>query len=417
MRLAQLLADASIDDLERLAQEHAKTEDQLPRPQLLSTIESVLRSYRFLQEFLLNRQPPTFALMTLLLDAPGFELPTEGFRDAVIAETTRISDAIDNSELLKRDDQLRVYRRVLYQARSNDLQIDSSEASILSVLRQELEVALVEHCLIEHHADLREFWRQEGAFLRELHALRSAGLVFVKEGKTLVPEDLVPSIRQVLGIDMSRPAARRLYQLLTAGDLQAGLKAIGAGTAGSKDERVERLISHMAQPRVVLRELSLETLKGISRSIETAVAGSKDDLVARIISHMAADRDLETAPEPDVHKPEIRVLSEERFTVLFSFLRGHELAGILGDFDLRRWGTKDLQVKTLWEAELAEATLLECLSNPELDVVLRRLDLRPGGAKAERINRLIEHFTSLDEVAFRAVRITTPPLAADEFRG
>src|SRR4051812_34425372 len=115
MRLADLLAESSLDDLERLAHEHARANEQVSRPQLLSTIESVLRSHRFLHEFLMNRQPPTFAVMTLLLDAPEYALPMSGFREAVLAETARLCHAIDAREILARDDQLRVYRKVLYQ--------------------------------------------------------------------------------------------------------------------------------------------------------------------------------------------------------------------------------------------------------------------------------------------------------------
>src|SRR5258708_7488242 len=109
------------EDLERLAHEHARADEPTPPSQLLGTIEGVLRSHRFLQEFLLNRQPPAFAIVTLLLDAPEFALPTSGFRDLVLRETGRLCDAIDSREILARDDQLRVYRRTLYQARSNDL--------------------------------------------------------------------------------------------------------------------------------------------------------------------------------------------------------------------------------------------------------------------------------------------------------
>ena len=87
MRLADLLAETSLDDLERLAHEHARADDDLARPQLLATIEGVLRSHRFLQDFLLNRQPPTFAVVMLLLDAPEYALPMAGFREAVLAET------------------------------------------------------------------------------------------------------------------------------------------------------------------------------------------------------------------------------------------------------------------------------------------------------------------------------------------
>ena len=402
MRLADLLADVSLEDLARLAHEHAKTEEDLPKPQLLATIEGVLRSYRFLQEFLLSRQPPTFAIMTLLLDDPRFALPTSGFSDVVLAETARVCDAIDSGELLRRDDQLRVYRRVLYQARSTDMPIDSSESAILGVLRQELDIAQVEHCLIEHHADLREFWRQDGRFDRELHALRSAGLVFVKDGLTLLPEDLVPVLRHVLGIDMPRPAARRLFEHLSGHDLHSALQAIGAASSGSKQERIARLVAHMVQPRVVLRGVGLDTLRSICRDIGATVSGAKGDLVERIVSHMSAGRDLVGEPEvPPPPPAEPRRLSEARFSLLFAQIRGQVLAGILGEFDFRRWGTKALQVRTLWEAQRSESTLLACLSNAELDVILGRVDLKTGGSKSDRIERLVQHFSSLDEVAFR----------------
>jgi len=165
---------------------------------------------------------------------------------------------------------------------------------------------------------------------------------------------------------------------------------------------VERLVAQMPQPRRLLRGLSVDTLRALCRDIGSAVSGSKDDLVVRIIGHMAADRDLIGEPEPPPAIVETRRLTEERFTLLFTQLRGHELAGILGEFELRRWGPKDLQIRTLWEAQRAEETLLGCLSNPELDVILKRVDLKPGGSKAERIERLVAFFSTLDEAAFRA---------------
>lgn len=398
MKLAELLADKTSEDLERLARDHAKTEEHLTRPQLLTTIEGVLRSYRFLQEFLFNRQPPTFSMITLLLDAPGFAFPSPTFRDGVLADAARICDALDSGELLERDDQLRVYRRVVYQARSNDMQMDSSESAILGVLRQELAVAQVEHCLIEHHRDLREFWRQENAFDREFQALQAAGLVFERDGQVILPEDLVTVVRQVFGIDMPKDAARRLFDHLAGSDLHAGLQELGAPTSGSKSERIERLITHMAQPRVVLRGVALEDLRSICRDTGAAVSGSKDDLLNRVVAHFAAGRDLLGEPEPPPPPPaEPRYLSERRFALLFGHLRGHELAGILGEFDLRRWGTKDMQIQTLWEAERSEATLLACFSNLELDSILRRVDLKAGGSKADRIERLLQHFSSLSE--------------------
>jgi hypothetical protein len=59
----------------------------------------------------INRQPPSFAMLTLLLDAPGYQLQRAPFRDQVMLETRRLSEAIEAGELVARDDQLRLYRR------------------------------------------------------------------------------------------------------------------------------------------------------------------------------------------------------------------------------------------------------------------------------------------------------------------
>src|SRR6478736_86418 len=394
MILADLLAEIELEDLERLAHEHARADEQLSRPQLLATIEGVLRSHRFLQEFLLNRQPPTFAIITLLLDAEDYSLPTSGFREMVLSETARLCDAIDAREILARDDQLRVYRRTLYQARSNDQLIDSSEAALLSVLRQELEVSQVEHFLLEHHRDLREFWRQDEAFMRELNALRSAGLVYVRDGKTLLPHDIAVVIRNVLGLDMSSVAARRLYAMLSNQDLYEALSAIHAPTTGSKDERIDRLVAHMAQPRVVLRirAIGLERLRELCKEIGTNVSGLKEELVTRIIAHVASGRDLRREPEPPPPVEEPRDLDEGAFSRLFAQLRAQDLAAILGEFDLKRWGTKEVQISTLWAAHRSETTLLNALSSTDIESVLKRLELKSNGSKVERIARLIKHF-------------------------
>src|SRR5688500_8859225 len=131
MRLAALLSSLPEEDLDRLASEHVRTDERLPRPQLCNFLEGALRSYRVVSDFIINRQPPTFAILTLLLDSPGHEMPVEGFRERAQAETERIEDLIESGDLLSRDNQLRLYRCSLIEARRNDLDLDSSEASLL----------------------------------------------------------------------------------------------------------------------------------------------------------------------------------------------------------------------------------------------------------------------------------------------
>jgi hypothetical protein len=420
MRLAPLLAALSEEELQRLAVEHVRTDEQLPRLQLCNFLEGALRSYRFVHDFVTNRQPPTFAVLTLLLDAPGYELPREGFRELVVAETRRIADLIDSGELLAREEQLRLYRRALFEARRNDLDLNSSEAALLALLRRETGIAQVEHFLIEHHQDLREFWDKDDSFTHEKNALRSAGLIFVHNEKIVVPKEVAPAIWQTLGIDMPTDSARRLFGHLSSGELAAGLESAGSRTSGSKEGRLERLLVQRVQPRAVLRTVPLSTLKEICRATQASVTGNKDELVERIVEHFAQRKDQreeEPAPPPRL---EPRRLDYDRFATMFSSLLQQELTDILRRFpELKQTGTKEARIRTLWEAHLAEQTLLGELMNRDLENILHRLGLRLSGSKNDRIDRIVGHFAAsaardpASVPAQDAPVVTTPSLPTD----
>lgn len=402
MRLAPLLASLSDHDLERLALEHVRTDEKLPRPQLCNFLEGALRSYRFVNDFITNRQPPTFAMLTLLLDAPGYQQQKDGFEGRVMAETRRLAELVDAEEIVARDDQLQLYRRALAEARRNDLDVNGSEAALLSLLRRETGIAQVEHFLIEHHRELRQFWEGDSCFGHEENALRSAGLLFVRDGCLVLPEDLVPAISQTLGIDMPVDAARRLLGYLSNAELATVLEAAGSRTSGTKEVRLERILLERIQPRVVLRSVGLGTLREICRATEASVGGNKDDLIERIVEHFAQRRDQRVEEPVEPPKQEPRQLDESRFRTLFSALTHQELSDILRRFpELRQSGTKEARIDTLWESHLAEQTLLGELMNRQLEDVLHRLGLRLSGSKGERVSRLLDHFgeTRLEEEA------------------
>jgi hypothetical protein len=396
MRLAPLLAALSDEDLARLAVEHVRTDEKLPRPQLCNFLEGSLRSYKFVNDFIPNRQPPTFAILTLLLDAPECALPWEGFRDRVMTETRRVANLIDEGELLARNSELELYRQAFYEARRNDLELNSSEAALLALLRRKLGVAQVEHFLIEHHRDLREFWDKADCFDHEENALHSAGIVFVRAEMVLIPEEVAPAVWQTLGIDMPTDSARRLFGYLSNGELAAALGQAGSRTSGTKEARLERLLLERIQPRVVLRSVGLTTLRDICRATDASVSGNKDELIERIVSHFAQRKDQqeEESVEPPTEEP--RRLGEPQFVTLFSALLHQELTDILRRFPrLRQTGTKETRIRTLWQAHLAEQTLLSELMNRDLEDILHRLGLRLGGSKHDRIERIIHHFSEM----------------------
>lgn len=394
MRLSVLFSTTEPQHLERLGRELLRTEESLPQHLLRTSLESALRSFPFIQGFLMNRQPPAFSILMELINAPEHSSSEAELREHVAAATQQICTNIAEKEILRRDDQLRLYRHVFFEARRSDLEIDPSEASLLNVLRRELDISQVEHFLLEHHPDFHEFWRTEHSYEHELTALRSTALLFIRDGHVVLPEDLVAVVSQALGIEMPTRSRRRLFSSLSNEDLYSGLNLIGGKTSGSKEDRLERLLANGVQPRTLLDLVHIGTLRELCRDANANVSGSKDELIDRLVSHFAAG--LDQAPEASelpVRLPEERTLTEERFRLLFSGLRGRELSEILGSLpELRQSGAKDLRVRTLLDAAISEENLLSTLRNRDLEEILYRFDLGASGSKPERIQRLILHF-------------------------
>jgi hypothetical protein len=396
MRLGPLLAGLSDAELDRLALEHVRTDERPSRGQLCILLESAIRSYRFVHDFVINRQPPTFAILTLILESEEYQTSIINFKERALAETNKIAEQLSNGELISRKDQLRLYRKALYEARRNDLDLNASEAALLAVLRREERIAQVEHFLIEHHEDFKEFWDRDDSFVHELNALRAAGLIFVHEAKFIIPSDVAPAVWQTLGIDLTTDSARRLYEHLSNSELAEILDAAGMRSSGSKEVRLDRMLTERVQPRFALEHVGLSTLKDICRESEAAVAGTKDELIERIVVHFAQRKDQVAEDTVEVARVEDRALAEHRFVMLFAAMSHLELTDILRRFpDLRQTGTKERKISTLWDSHLAETTLLGELMNRQLEDLLSRIGLKIGGSKNSRIQRIVEHFGAM----------------------
>jgi hypothetical protein len=397
MRLALLLAELPHDELERLGLEHLGDDQNIVRASLCATLEGVLRSYAFVRRFVADRLPPTFAILETLLDAPDHSVPASTFRELVMERTRNLSQRVGSGDLVARGDSLRIYRRVLLEARRNDIELDASETALLGVLRKELSIRPVEHFLVEHHNDFREFWDKEHGFLNEMHALRSYGLLFAHQGCVLLAEEVVPLVRQTLGLEMPTGSRRRLYEKLSGAELSDALAAFELKTSGNRDEKLERLLASYIQPSEVLRLLQLQTLRELCRDANLGVSGSKEELVERLTEGFLyqLDQKVEAAPTKVNQEPETRTLDDGRFQRLFASLKGDELTDILAGIDSPRvTGAKETKVALLVAAPFAEGTLLEHLTNRSLEDVLARHRLRTSGSKSERITRLVDYFVT-----------------------
>jgi hypothetical protein len=402
MRLAALLAELPVEQIERLAAEHLGPDENVSPAALCTTLETVLRSYSFVRRFVGNRLPPTFAILETLLETDGWTHSASSFRNVVTERTQALVERVKSGDLVGRESSLRLYRRVLLEARKNDIALDASESALLGVLRRELGIRAVEHFVIEHHPDFHEFWAKREAFLDEMHALRSSGLVFGHDGNVMLAEEVVPLVRRVLGFDMPVANRRRIVSRLSGGDLAEVLGRCELKTSGTKEEKLERLLAGYIQPTEVLRGLSLQTLRDLCRDLNASVSGSKDELVERLVEHVLHDLDirpLSDSPEAPKREPEPRVLDEQRFRALFASLRGDDLTDILTDIDSSRvTGAKETKISLLFYSTFSETSLLAKLTNRALEETLGRHQLRTAGSKRERVNRLVEYYRAMPEI-------------------
>lgn len=394
MRLIDILHRLDDDVLDTLVERHLGTAEIRDRATMFLDLEGELRSPNHVRHTIYNLQPPAFAILELLLGGDGHSVDVSGLRDRAETLTRRLSEAVSSGSVARRPE-LELYRRVMAEARRSDLELDPSEIALLQVLRRELGIRTVEHFLVEHHADLRQFWDTDVGFLSALDGLRNGGAAFAVDNRLVLPAELVPLVRKVLGIEVNAEARRRLFERMSVSVLTSVAQALGIKSAGSKDEKVARLVDNYVQASEVLEELGIGDLKELCRDIGLAVTGSKQELVERIVNGFASDADIRPA-RPEALPPSAEPRSIERlaFEALLLSLRQSDLSDILVGIDSKRvTGAKEQLVQLVIESPFSEVTLLRELASKQLDVALDRAGLKSGGTKDERIRRLIVHYT------------------------
>jgi hypothetical protein len=408
MRLFELLAGSEDAELLELARMVLGPERVTTRASACTDLELELKSLRRIQQQLLDARPPSFAILNYVLDQAGFVAEQQAVRDKSMELTEELGRALSTGEILEREDGLRLYRRVFFEARRNEIHLDDSETSILAVLRQELGISTVEHFLLEHHSDFVQFWGATNSFDREVQYLVQVGVLFLRGNSLLLADEIAPQVRRALGVDMNTDATRRLYNSLPSTTLVAALAQLDLRISGSKSDRVDRLLRNWVQPTSVLRLLTGEELKSRSRSLGLAGSGPKEEVVERIANAYAQGRDIEVILEDETPVKEPRRLTDVQFLSLFASLSLSDLQVILSPYpELNQSGTKDRRAQTLLGSNWSEQTLLGNLSNRSIERLLLDFDLRLGGAKGDRVMRIISHFEELSSGAVSENRDAT----------
>lgn len=392
MKLAEALAGQDLERLRRLAAETGiESSAHLSPAVLRSRLETAINTRVHVGYVVGSLRPPILPVLTTLLEH-GLDMPAERCRAIAEEESTLIDSRVTSGALLDRDG-CRIYRRVLAEAWRSDLQIDTSESRLLSVLRRELGMRRVEHFLAAHHRDVRRYWATDDPFATAIAGLVDAGIVYIVGDHIVLPVELAPEVREAIGVHARRVSTQRLLGQAPGPCLREALRAAGAPLGGTKEEMIQRLVDHFVSPVDVLMGMNIHDLRELAYGAGCVKSGSKQDLIDRIVSHFDNDIDL---VDPESEKSlapirEERALDESMFRQLFMQLKGNELARILWKLPhLKQSGPKVAKVSTLFESHLSESSLLGFLDNQSLVVILRRNALPERGSKAVLVGYLVE---------------------------
>lgn len=129
-------------------------------------------------------------------------------------------------------------------------------------------------------------------FREALNDLQRRGVVFyanrLNGGSYLIPDEIVPAVKQAVGVELCERPWRLLLSNLSQDHLRTILGSAGVPRSGSKEEQMERVIAIGIQPTQALEALSNQELYDVCRSLPGVhVGGSKADRIERIIEHFA----------------------------------------------------------------------------------------------------------------------------------
>lgn len=237
-----------------------------------------------------------FFLMETLLGADQCQLDEQTIIASIIDYEKRIIAEATSPEAFKykNADAINTYKTVLEVALEDDV-ISEDEKRLLAKLRAYVGLSLNDHHLIQ--ASLNKFPKAgndihtEKEIKNGLVDLQRRGAVFYCNQCSggpvyMIPEEIVPGVKLVVGLELSRDAYVLLLDKLTVEALRQILDANRLPTSGKKDERIQRIQTADIQPSSALNALSNEELYELCKKLPGVnVSGSKAKRIDNIIHH------------------------------------------------------------------------------------------------------------------------------------
>ncbi len=325
--MLQRVVDSFTKDFPKSDEERAReiilrNTDELTDPQ---RIEAVLSFDGRLQD-----QIRQTCVLEALIGSPDCSASELTVVENVTQLQQQVLDTAASPDALRYEDarSVEVFRTVMKVA-LQDAVVTNQELELLRVLRESLGLSPLAMRIIQ--AQLDHFPRKgnllhTAAECREsLLNLQRCGIVFycnrANGGLYVIPEEVAPSVRRVLGIELGPQAWEKLLSNLTVAQLATILRAEGMPEYGTKETRIERVVLAGVKPSEALGRLANDDLYQLCGSLPgVKVTGSKSTRITRIVRHFAnlIVRDVadETPPGERYYRYLIELAARDRANLL-----------------------------------------------------------------------------------------------------
>ncbi len=392
MKLADLLPQYSDEALDQLASDKLDdvTHVRLPRPVLEREIASALGSYSYVAGVLAGSQPPSFAFLKLLMESPDRSAPAAGFSEAVMGRTDEITTEISTDPVQASSRNVEIYLAVLGAAWESDGRVNATEAHLLQALRSKLGITMREHLRLEHHPSIRHSWDSARSYATARNYLLARGIVLTSEDRFVLPDEVRLQVRSYWEMELHDADYRQLLDSFNIQELRTILEDAGLQLSGSKDERIERIVTGMVPPSSALEAHSILRLRELSRDLQLPVTLPKSELIGQLIHHF--DGPIEIVARqmalPGETEEALPATQTEHARELLQRLSGNQLYEILLSLGLRRSGSKSERIIRMLDSGHPLGVILSQLRRRDLVALCRKLGLAVSGLKEELIDRL-----------------------------
>ncbi|QDI91369.1 hypothetical protein EPH95_09420 [Salicibibacter halophilus] len=240
---------------------------------------------------LLNR-----LILKCLLSSENYILTDKQIHEKVFALQSQIlMDSKDESYITAKIDPMsnRIYTAVLNTAWKKDEALNAHEINILYTLRDELDLSIRDHYLME--SKIGRF-PQKGNKLHSarhidqaLKDLQLRGIVLrFKSDETyyVIPNDIVRVVRYEMGEELRSESFNQLLNNLNVSQLRSILTSMNINASGKKENLIERTLKYDIRPSQVLAHFNNPELTQLLRTLEGVnVSGTKEEKIKNIIDY------------------------------------------------------------------------------------------------------------------------------------